>query len=249
MAFSSMCRSAPALLAALAFSSGCGDGSGPGPTEEFSLSFTAIPAGTASAAVVTAASITDGTHTLDLTQVEATFSEIGLEAGVDDDDDENEAANTAKGEDDDDGGEGGEFETGPVTVGLPVDGGVVTPFTGPIPVGTYRQMGLEIARVRVRGTYDAGDGSGPQAFDETIAASAEAEKTLDPPFVVSAGAERPNVTIALHPYDWFREANGSLVDPRAINTDTALRSRVRDRIESSLDAFADDDRDGNEDVH
>ncbi len=240
VAFDLVCRSAPVLLAALALSSGCGDDTGPGPMAEFSLSFTAVPAGTASAAVVAAASITDGTHTLDLTQVEATFSEIELEAGVDDED-EDEAEDGVRGEDDIGENEGGEFETGPVTVDLPVDGGVVTPFTGPIPVGTYRQMGLEIARVRVRGTYDG------QPFDETIAAEAEAEKTLDPPFVVSSDADRPNVTIALHPYDWFREANGSLVDPRATNTDTDLRGRVRDRIESSIDAFADGDRDGNED--
>ena len=231
------------ILAALTLSSGCGDDTGPGPTAEFSLSFTAVPAGTASAAAVTAASITDGTHTLELTQVEATFSEIELEAGVDDDDGEDgdEAEDGVGGDDDDDENEGGEFETGPVTVDLPIDGGVVTPFTGPIPVGTYRQMGLEIARVRVRGTYDG------QPFDETIAAEAEAEKTLDPPFVVSSDADRPNVTIALHPYDWFREADGSLADPRATNTDAGLRGRVRDRIESSLDAFADGNRDGNED--
>ena len=242
VAFTSVCRSAPALLAALTLSTGCGDGSGPGPTEEFSLSFTAVPAGAASAGAITAASITDGTHTLDLTQVEATFSEIELEAGVDDDDDENEGADDAEGEEDDDSeDEGGEFETGPVTVDLAVDGGLVTPFTGPIPVATYRQMGLEIARVRVRGTYDG------QPFDETITADAEAEKTLDPPFVVSSDADRPNVTIALRPYDWFREADGSLVDPRATNTDSALRGRVEARIAASLEAFADDNRDGSED--
>jgi hypothetical protein len=233
-------RTTPLLLAALTFSSGCSDSSGPGgPTTEFSMSFTAVPSATAStattASAAVAASISDGTHTLELTQVEATFSEIGLEGRVDSPDDDADGG----GEDNDIfEDEGGEFEIENVTVNLPVDGGVVTPFTGPIPIGTYRQMGLEIARVRVIGTYDG------QPFDETISAEAEAEKTLEPPFVVSAGAERPNVTIALRPYDWFREAEGTLVDPRATNTDSGVRGRVRDRIENSLEAFADGNLNG-----
>jgi hypothetical protein len=43
---------------------------------------------------------------------------------------------------------------------------------------------------------------------------------------------------------WFRDEDGSLIDPRALSVDSGLASMVHDNIEDSFDAFEDLEKDG-----
>lgn len=160
------------------------------------------------------------------------------------------------------------FEVGFQLVDLPLAGGVVTPFATPIDPGVYDELELKVRRpgddagaadflaanpdwpagasLRLVGTFDAGDGTGPQAFDVFVDVSAEIERDLEPPLVVDS-ATAPgsvNVTVAIDVDRWLRAADGSLIDPRALAADEALRERVRDNVEASFEAFEDRDRDG-----
>ena len=169
-------------------------------------------------------------------------------------------------EDDDDACE--YFEAGPVLVELPVDGGVITPFSVPIPADTYVELELEIddadddstaaqffadnpgwpseASIRIVGTFDANDGAGPQAFDIFLAIDVEVERDLVPPLVVSDSTPNVNVTVEIDVASWFL-AGGTLIDPRALTADDNLLEQVEDNIENSFEAFEDDDRDGDDD--
>jgi hypothetical protein len=163
----------------------------------------------------------------------------------------------------------GTFAVGPVLLDLPLQGGVITPFVGPIRPGVYDEIELRIrepeddngdrarfraehpdwprkATVRVRGTFDAADGRGARPFDVFLEVDAEIERALRPALVVD-GATDPasvNVTVRVRTAGWFRAAGGRLLDPRRIAGDRELAERVAQNVERSLEAFRDDDRSG-----
>lgn len=226
-----------AVLAAGA--AGCGELFGPGDGESVSLSFTLPRPGTGvSASLGVADPITSGGHTLDLRAVQVNFTEIVLERqegalGGDSDGDSDL--------DSDSDGPGNErFRRGPVSVELPLGGGVVTPLTEALPLGTYEEAELDVGAIRLTGTYDG------QAFDVTVPVDAELELDFDPPFQVTSDADRLNVTITVDALRWLRETDGRLVDPRALAGDAALRGRFVRRVEASFDAFEDSDRDADD---
>jgi hypothetical protein len=112
---------------------------------------------------------------------------------------------------------------------------VVTPINAPVVPGTYEELKLKIQTVRVVGTFDG------QPFDLTVRLHENLEQELDPPLVVTqTGAA--NVTVTVSVADWFRGRDGSAIDPRTLTAD--LESRLRNNIKASLDAFEDDDCDG-----
>jgi hypothetical protein len=99
--------------------------------------------------------------------------------------------------------------------------------------------------VRVTGTYSqAGTRS---AFVFTSELDARQEIGLAPPITVSEGAGT-NVTLRLDVSTWFLNAGGTaLVDPASANKGQPNESVVKDRIQVSIDAFRDNDRDGHDD--
>ena len=191
---------------------------------------------TATAGGTAAIVVTGGGHTLDLTSADVVFSEItfegeNVEPGDDDDSDM----------DSDSDHEGNaRFRSGATTVGLPLEGGVVTLFTAPVPLGTFNRLEMDGEFLRVRGTYDG------ETFDVTVPIDAELELALSPPLEVTSAADPLNVSITVDVESWFRDANGNVIDPRQLATDATLRSEFRNRVGASFNAFEDEDHDADD---
>ena len=247
------------LMAAAIALAACEDGTGPGGGEATgaTLSFAvAQPAGPATTARIAAGPqqviITDDAgRTLDIMRIQVVLEDVELDREFDDDCNDVDACE--------------KFEIGPVLIDLPVNGGVVTPFNVAIPADTYDELEMEIddaeddstsaqffaanptwpqdASMRIVGTFDANDGSGPQPFDVYLEISAEIERELNPPLVVTDSAQDVNVTVEIDVAAWFQGAGG-LIDPRDLAIDDDLIDDLEDTIEDSFEAFEDDDRDG-----
>jgi len=99
------------------------------------------------------------------------------------------------------------------------------------------------ASMRIVGTFDANDGAGPQPFDVYLEISAEIERELNPPLVVTDSAQDVNVTVQVDVAAWLTDG-GALIDPRQLASDDDMIDDLEDRIEESFEAFEDDDRDG-----
>lgn len=178
--------------------------------------------------------VTGGGHTVDLTNVDVVFDEVTLERVSEDDDRDSE-------EDSDSDGSGkARFRAGALTVALPLDGTSTTPLTQAIPMGSYDELEMDAAFVRLRGTYDG------QPFDVTVPVNIEIETNFNPPFVVDSDDDRPNITVKIDWATWLRDANGTVIDPRRLATDASLRAAFRNRIRASFRALEDEDRDGDD---
>ena len=246
-------RVLPCLLGA-GLVAGCSDGSGPNTSSHATMSF--AQASNAAPASLSAAPISLGGQTLTLTQVQLVLSEVELKQA------DNSGTCTGEGP----GCE--EFEAGPVLVDLPLGGGVITPLSTDVTAGTYSEAELKVdipseddaattaflaahpawpttASVHVVGTFDAGDGAGPQPFDTYIAGEAELELAFDPPLVVDATGAL-NITVAIDANAWFVSGSG-LIDPRALAGNPSLQESVFTNIDASFHAFEDDNHDGHAD--
>lgn len=199
-----------------------------------SLSFAVPQASSPSFAVLPSTDIvTGGGNTLDLRQVQVSFSEIALERA---------GAAGANADSDSDSDESGDevVRRGPITIDLPLSGGVVSLLTEPLPSGIYEEIELEIAHVRMLGDFDGA------SFDVTLPVEAELEIAFAPPLEIGGGADELSITITIDAHSWFRQADGSLVDPRLVLESPALREFLIERIEDSFDAFEDSDRDADD---
>lgn len=240
--------SAAALLGVLV---ACSDSTAPRPAQSVSLSFATngTSAQGQAAGVGTSAGITvaAGTDELLITRAQLVLREIEFEYA------ESLAGCT---DDDDDACE--KIESGPVLVDLPVNGSLHAQLTATLPHGTFDEIefGLDYARdgsasdrafrmahpefnglsVRVEGTFNG------QPFTFVSSVHAELELEFSPPLVV--GEPGQNVTVSVDLAQWFRRADGSIVDPRTANPGGANADLVDSNIRSSFDAFDDDDRDG-----
>lgn len=159
-----------------------------------------------------------------------------------------------------------EFEVGPVLAALPL-GAVNTETVVAItaPPGQYNRLEFEIHKpessddaafiaanpdfdgvsIRVTGTYS--QGGTRSEFVYTSDLNAEQEAFIDPPLTVADGGAT-NVTLRLDIGSWFLNAGGTaLVNPASANKGQVNESVVKDRIQASIDAFHDDDRDGHDD--
>lgn len=211
-------------------------------TEPVSLSFaTRFGDGLAGAARLAAPPIGDGTDTVELSALSVTFDEVVLERSEDDvdgdSDGESDGDSDSEADSDSDGASNEEFGSGPITVDVPVEGGVVTELSVPVPVGRYEELELDIASVRLVGTHN------DEAFDVTVPLDLELETEFDPPIEVD---DALNLTVTIDLDAWLRESDGTVIDPRALATDDAMRSRLMQRIALSLDAFEDSDRDADD---
>lgn len=188
--------------------------------------------------------VTIGANTLVVSDVDVVFSELVLERaegelGDGDSDGLQDGDSDSESDSDSDGTWNERFRSGPVTVALPLEGGVITPITAPIPFGVYEELELDIATVRLRGTWNG------QAFDVTLPVDEEFEADLVPPFVVDDASDLLNITIALNVSDWFIH-DGALVDPAQLLVPGQVREAFIARIEASFDAFEDSDRDADD---
>lgn len=208
---------------------------GIGGDESVSLSFAVPGTGTRARAALLADTISDGTHKIDLTGIDLTVDEIVLERA------ESEAGGDSDGESDEDSDSDGpsneKLRSGPVTIALPVNGGVVTPISAGVPAGLYEKVELDVDFVRLRGTYDG------QAFDVTVAVKRELELNFNPPLDVK---DKLNITIKIDALAWMRGADGKLIDPRQLTTNSTLRSAFVKRVEASFKAFEDSDKDADD---
>lgn len=202
-----------------------------------SLSFGVMPAIAGTTASSTAFLITTGGgHTIDVQSVDVVFSEMTFEGqnvdAGDDDDSESDSDSDRVGN--------ARFRAGATTVSLPLEGGVITPFTGQLPLGTYIRLEMDAEFVRIKGTYDG------EPFDVTLPVETELELRLSPPLVVASASDPVNVSINVDVASWFRTVSGAVIDPRQLATDATLRSEFRSRVRASFRAFEDSDRDGDE---
>jgi hypothetical protein len=128
-----------------------------------------------------------------------------------------------------------EMKGGATVIALPVNGSVVTPIAATVFAGTYDEFEMEIQTVRLRGAFDGAP------FDATITVNSELEMDLFPPLVATDNGAA-NVTVSISFANWFRNFDGSAIDPRSLTE--VLRARLAGNIRASFDAFEDHDRDG-----
>ncbi len=153
-----------------------------------------------------------------------------------------------------------EFATGPVLVSIPVGGSVSEEFALAIPAGSYDEIEFDIHKVssgdpadaqllvqnpafedlsiRVVGTFDC------QAFVFETDLNVEQELSLFPPLVIGESTVSTNITIAVGLDSWFLDANGQPVNPETGNKGEVNESLIKENIKNSIEAFEDNDRDG-----
>jgi len=235
---------------------GCAESSGPRGGGQ--LGFNIGTTGSSSPAPAGLMAVSDtmidvGGNVLVLSKVEIVLREIELRRVNHDDCDSITAG-------DDDACE--EFESGPILLDLPLEGGVVHQFAVSADSGFYNQVEFDIHKpeddgdaadqaflalhpefekvsIRVTGTYNGVD------FVYTSDLSVEQEISINPPLEVTALGSA-EVTLLVDVRGWF--LNGSaLVDPALALKGGAFEGVVKNSIEASFQAFHDDDRDGHSD--
>ena len=218
----------------------CDDATSTEDRRQASLSFHVTSA--ASASLVTPAVlelVVNGNNgrVVDVQSVDIVFSEItfeGRDVDVNDDDDSDSDSDSEH--------EGNErFRVGAATVALPLEGGVITPFTGTLPVGTFSRLEMDAEFARIRGTVDG------QPFDVTVEIDKELEIEFSPPLVIDDSPDPVNVSVNIDVASWFLTSTGAAIDPRQLPTDATLREEFRQRVKTSFRAFEDEDRDADED--
>jgi hypothetical protein len=219
------------------------DAIGLGDDRGLTLSFVVPGASVGNSAVRSAAVLVDtligGGHVIDVQTVAVTFNRVVLErVGTDDKGDSDRDSDTEGADSDRDGNE--QLRSGPITINLPLRGGVITPIDTEVPNGDYDQLELKMSQIRFVGTFDG------QAFDVVLPVRTELDIALEPPFSVDANTDRLNVTIVVDALSWFRDFQGRLVDPRLINTNSSVRSFLVSRVKNSFRGFEDSDGDADE---
>jgi hypothetical protein len=237
-------------LAALVLASACSDST----SSNRSASQIAFTSGLTSASALIIP-VTTGGHTLDLTLATLTISRVELKptksnvCEIDDesgDDDLAPAADIGGGSlsddsrDADDDDDCPDLKAGPVSVDLPLSGGIATLPANAIPAGTFREIELKLASVRLVGTFDG------KPFDVTVPVNTRGEFEFSTPLVVADGTPT-SVTINVPVGGWFINSTGALIDPSTISSNATLLARVRTNIIASFRAFEDEDHDGHDD--
>jgi hypothetical protein len=234
-------------LAAFALAAGCSDSTSTNRAPA-QIAFTSGITSSANALLVP---LTSGGHTLNITQATLTITRVELKptktdacAGDDAAGDDNLAAASSAstsadhGADDNDACE--ELKAGPLSVDLPLDGGITTLPANAIPAGTFREIELRVSTARIVGTFDG------TPFDVTVPVNTRGEIEFATPLVVADGTPT-SVTINVPVGGWLTNTDGSLVDPSKISANATLIAQVRSRIIASFRAFEDEDHDGHDD--
>jgi len=251
-------------LAVLAVAA-CGDGAGPS-ANSVSLSFSSVrPAGVApspsfrmsgvSASVMAPGDslvLTDGTNTLIITSAQVLMREIELKrVNVLDCD---STANPDACE---------KFELGAMLVSLPLVAGAATEVAITVDSGSYSEIEFDVHKlgtdstdnvfhvanptwpvgqsIRVTGFYNG------TPFTFVTDVDAEQEIQFNPALVSGPGGSLGNVTIRFDLDQWFRTSpTGPFINPATANQGGANKSLVDNNIKNRIDAFEDDDQDGDE---
>ncbi|MBW3553748.1 MAG: DUF4382 domain-containing protein [Gemmatimonadetes bacterium] len=222
----------PLVVIAMA---GCDDiGLGPQGEVPLTLSFAVEPRAGLAGAADGGLSLASTAETLTLSAVSLHVEELVLEraegdANVDSDGD-------SEADSDSDGGANEKFEVEGAIIDLPLEGGVITPLSQPVPAGRYEEIEVDIQAVRLVGTVDG------EGFDVLVPVDLELEMDFEPPIEVS-GDETFNITISIDPLAWLENPDGTFIDPRDLATDGSLMNLVRQRMALSFDAFEDSDHD------
>jgi len=236
-----------ASLAVLAgFAAACSDST----SARTSASQLAFTTGPALGAHADAAPITIGGHTLDLSAVTLTVSRAELKPAAsavcaDDNegaDDNRTPSGSASADDHNADGQDdcGEMKIGPTTIDLPLDGSLVAVPADAIPAGTFQELELRLAFVRLQGTFDG------KAFDVTLSTPVRGDIQFATPLVVTAGTAT-SITVTVPVATWFTNTDGTLLDPSKLNSTPSLMSQFVGRIGASFHAFEDEDHDGHDD--
>ena len=250
-----MKKSTTALLFAivtLVTATACGDATGPEDGTMLTLSLvTPAPPASPAPGLHSVVTQTDGSNTLEFTRVALVMREIELELASGDGCDD-------MGDIDDDCEE---FEVGPLLLELPLDGSVSHVVSIEIPAGTYDEIEFDIHKaelpedqaflaqhpdfegvsIRVEGTWNSEVFVFLQDLDE------EQEIELNTPLVIGEESEANNVTLEMDIGTWFLGEGGLLVDPRTANDGGENEGLVEHNIKQSIEAFEDDDEDGEDD--
>lgn len=174
--------------------------------------------------------MSSGGHTIVLSSATMTASELELK-GLSSGGTSGGSATTSK------------FESGPVTVSIPVEGGTSREITAQIAAGTYDKFEMDVRTIRMQGTYDG------SPFDVTVQVNSEMESRLVPALVVADGTTNTAVRVALDLQSWFRSAAGGLLDPRQASSDSTVAAAIRANIRGSLEAVEDHEREGDDSGH
>lgn len=241
-------------LAATVLLAACSDSSGPTSTGRqvaFQLATKpAAPAAAGRAALAGQEIIAVGSDTIVLTSVQLVLREIELDRV------NGGTCDTAQVEDDCE-----ELEVAATLLDLPLGAGAERQFTVAIDTGSYDKIKFEIhkassgddsafvalhpdfdgASIRVTGTYNG------VAFTYVSDLDVEQEYSFNPPLTVTEDTGA-NVTLFVDLGAWFlNQAADGLIDPATANKGGALEGEVKSNIETSLNAFEDDDHDGEDD--
>jgi hypothetical protein len=221
----------------------CSDSLSRSGAREASISFGVVQNGallTASSANVADLVISDDDNSIDLTSADVVFGRIkfkGIDAPVDDTDGDDADSDS----DSDDSRDGNAvFHAGAATVALPLEGGAITPFTGMLPLGSYRWIQMHADFVRLIGTYNG------EAFDVTVPINGKLRTEFQPPIEVTETSEPVAVSVNIDVASWFTDSEGNTIDPRQLNADPVLLAQFRNRVRASFRAFEDEDRDHDE---
>ncbi len=251
-------RKTTLLTLSALFLAACSDSTGPGSSSgsaQVSLSFTA---GAGSAQVPNpwmsfsqvAGPITDGENTIEITSAVLVLREIELKrVEVVDCDVEPEPEGCES------------FETGPLLINVPLDGGTERSLTIAIDLGTYDEVRFDIHKISNDDPADAAFAeANPEMLDNSIRVigtyngelftyetdlNEKQRFNLSPSLVIDETTTSANVTVRLDISQWFRDGAGMLIDPNSANKGGDNENLVKDNIKDSIEAFEDADEDGN----
>lgn len=159
----------------------------------------------------------------------------------------------------DNGNEEREAEVGPFLIDVPLDSLPEIQIETELPSGIWDRLELEIddpsdednidfpkdASIRVKGAWTPLNGPTTE-FTFLSDAEGEREIQLSPPLEVGEPSTY-NVTLMVDLDRWFRDADGTLLDPASANEDGPNEDRVEDNIEASFEGFEDNNQDGEDD--
>jgi hypothetical protein len=228
-----------AILAGAALAA-CSDSAGPAAgSGQVSMAVATRPAaaatGAAASATVPPLTLTDGTNTLVITDVQLVVREIELRRA-----DAIACDSTGAGDSCE------ELELGPILLDLPLGVGAAHVFSAPVAAGSYNEVEFKIQKpsdgpsIKVTGSYNGQD------FTYTSDVDAKQEVELNPPLVTSDAASA-DLTLLVDLDRWFRDGAGLLVDPATALPGQANANLVTDNIRATFHAFEDEDHDGSDD--
>ena len=99
---------------------------------------------------------------------------------------------------------------------------------------------MEGKSIAVEGTYN-GD---PFSYETDL--NEEQEFDLIPNLVIGEDAPATNITIRLDVSTWFVDGDGNLFDPATAAKGEPNENLAENNIKNSIDAFEDEDRDGDD---